>query len=150
MGSNSSKEYMKAYRERNREKLKQQRAEYYANNKEREIENMRKWKEENAEYVLDYAKQYALDNPEKRNAAQMKRHAKKVSASILDGDEWNDFVLEEIYSLRKTRTDETNVMWHVDHIVPLQGKLVSGLHVWNNLRLITAKQNLCKNNSFEV
>lgn len=35
---------MKEYRERNKEKLRQQRAEYYANNKEQELINMRKWK----------------------------------------------------------------------------------------------------------
>lgn len=146
----SSKEYMKAYRERNKEKLKQQRASYYANNKERELENMRKWKADNAEYVLEYAKQYALENPEKRNATEMRRHAKKVSSSLLEGDEWNDFYIEEIYSLRKFRSDETGFEWHVDHEIPLQGKLVSGLHVWNNLRLIPAKHNLAKNNSFVI
>lgn len=146
----SSKEYMKEYRERNREKLRQQRAEYYANNKERELGNMRKWREDNAEYVLEYAKQYALDNPEKRNVLEMKRHAKKVSASILEGDEWNDFFIQEIYELRKLRTVATRLEYHVDHIIPLQGQLVSGLHVWNNLQLLPAKINYSKNNSFEI
>lgn len=146
----SSKEYMKAYRERNKEKLHRQRAEYYANNKDREIMQMRKWKSDNSEYVLEYARQYALDNPEKRNALEMKRHAKKVSASILEGDEWNDFFIQEIYALRKTRTVATGLEYHVDHIIPLQGKLVSGLHVWNNLQLLPASINYSKNNSFKI
>ena len=40
--------------------------------------------------------------------------------------------------------------FHVDHIIPLQSKKVCGLHVHNNLRIITAHQNQLKSNRLEL
>lgn len=40
----------------------------------------------------------------------------------------------------------TGIEWHVDHIIPLKGREICGLHLWTNLRLIPKLENLRKGN----
>jgi hypothetical protein len=52
--------------------------------------------------------------------------------------------IREIYKEAKRLTAETGIEHHVDHYYPVQGRLCCGLHVHQNLRVITASENCSK------
>ena len=62
----------------------------------------------------------------------------------------NKEAIKEIYKTAVELTESTGTVYEVDHIVPLTSKLVCGLHVEHNLRVITFEENRKKYNSFIV
>ena len=93
-------------------------------------------------------RRYYQRYPEKANARYAKHRAAKFKAIPSWVGPEEEFLIEEAYSLAKLRTKMFGFLWSVDHIFPLQGKEVCGLHVPLNLRVIPAKENSSKGNSF--
>ncbi len=58
--------------------------------------------------------------------------------------------IQAIYEEAKRLTIETGIKHQVDHIIPLKHPLVCGLHVKENLRVITQEENYKKNNKFII
>ena len=104
------------------------------------------WREANKERYANYFVEYAKANRGKVNAKWMKREAAKKSRTpswLSDDEHW---MIEQVYDIAAIRTKMLGISFHVDHIIPLQGKTVSGLHVPWNLQVISAKQNQMKSN----
>jgi hypothetical protein len=95
-------------------------------------------------------KLYRQLNPHKHAEKETRRRLAKIQrtpAWLTVDDQW---VIEQAYELAALRTKMLGVTFEVDHIVPLQGKFVSGLHVPTNLQVIPALANRQKTNRFEV
>jgi hypothetical protein len=72
---------------------------------------------------------------------------KRTPKWLTEEDIW---MISEAYELASIRTKLFGFVWEVDHIVPLRGKLVSGLHVPHNLQIIPKVDNVKKSNQFIV
>ena len=108
------------------------------------------WAKNNRDKVRINAKRYADKNPDKSAAKEGKRRPSKLNRTPhwLSKEELNK--IKEVYKTAKQLTKETGIVHHVDHIIPLQGRQVSGLHILCNLQVITAKDNLVKFNKFII
>ena len=116
------------------------------NNKDKANESNRLYRLSNKEKIAEYRKNYAKENAGSINNRTAKRRAKKLKASPEWADNWK---IKQYYTVARKLTESTGIQFVVDHIIPLQSKIVSGLHVENNLQIITEHENAVKHNKFE-
>ena len=151
-------------------------ASWYSNNKKRKAYTVSKWQIANKEHIstlnkLSYRRnlaenrakratyhkehkqqeklwrqQYLKNNPHlarvwvsKRRTAKMQRFPKWLTALDLDK-------ITEFYVYAELLTQATGIAHEVDHIIPLQGKNISGLHIPTNLQILTRYENRSKGN----
>ena len=136
----------------------------------------KKWMKDNAVERKKYTDKYKSDNADKINAywetesgknvrqkiiakrkskggyayQRMIDNMRKLSRVVSWEQELTEFVGKEAHSLAKLREQTIGGKWSVDHIIPVRGKIVSGLHTWNNLQVIPMQQNRSKFNRLEV
>lgn len=144
------REYDLKYMEKNKEALREKRKKYRDNNKELISGYSKKSRErkvpkndlEKAARKIEINRDYL-----RRKAYFISYHAMRRAEKISRTPAWADRkAIAAVYRLRLEMELRTGVPHHVDHIVPLRGKFVCGLHVEYNLRVITAQENLLKRN----
>ena len=91
---------------------------------------------------------YAQEHKDVVNAAVARRRAARIKRTPL----WADKEKIKSYYAVCAFFNEVNgyIKYHVDHIIPMQAELVSGLHVHNNLQILPWRDNVTKKNKFEV
>lgn len=131
-------------------KTRDQRSEY---NKKYHIENRqdratkgKKRRSENKEKYAAISKRWQSNNPDKVRELSARYRAKKLQAT----PEWltqeHLDQIKDIYAHARDCEVVTGDQYHVDHIVPLQGKDICGLHVPWNLQVLPAEVNQSKSN----
>lgn len=109
---------------------------------------MSEYAQANRSKIRSIASNWQKNNKGKVNANTALRHAAKMKRKPNWLTKEDKSYIKCLYQLAAMRNKESDIKWHVDHIVPLQGETVSGLHVPWNLRVIPAEDNIRKNNRF--
>lgn len=136
---------------------------WYEANKDVHAVRVKTWQKNNKEAVKLAAKAWQKNNPEKvkekhlryirkhpdaytaRAVASVAKRAKRTPKWLTSEDRW---LMRQAYELAKLRTKMLGFVWEVDHIIPLRGDTVSGLHVPDNLQVIPKVINREKRNRF--
>lgn len=113
------------------------------------VERVQQWRRDNEDYYREKKREHYTNNKEQ----YADRVKKRREALELRTPKWlTDKQLQQIndfYKRAKKLKQATGIDYHVDHIVPLQGELVSGLNVPWNLQLLSADDNDGKGVKFD-
>ncbi len=118
------------------------------NNREDRKRYMAEYAHKNREKIRAIASNWQANNKGKVNANTALRHTAKMKRTPTWLSKEEKQRIKCLYQLSAMYSRESGYDWHVDHTIPLQGETVSGLHVYNNLRVVPAVENMRKNNRY--
>jgi DNA-directed RNA polymerase subunit RPC12/RpoP len=145
----SQKIYLARRKERNPDRVRLlQRArwhEWKERNKEKEAERLRQYFQNNKDQYRKVQKRWRAQNKPMLAAKSQRRRAYKDRRT----PSWADHeAIAMFFEMARRVSQCTGIPHHVDHIIPLYGRNVCGLHVESNLRVIPKTLNLRKGNKF--
>lgn len=139
---------LKKYRSAHPERISEQGRSWRTKNPARVKANNDRWQNANKEKFLGISSSWKRRNRPHVNAKVTERRLMQIQrtpAWLTDEDRAN---IKKFYELAAELTKAYGSPWHVDHIIPLRGKIVSGLHVPWNLQVLPASVNVRKGNRF--
>jgi hypothetical protein len=139
------REYRKKYEEDNKEQRSLYKKMYRDQHKD-VVNPARSLRRKNDPEYRSICNRWAKNNPDGKAAHRAKRRASKLKATPnwLTDNDWME--IRRYYKVASFLTKKTGIKYCVDHIHPLQGKEVCGLHVPWNLQLLTDAENTSKGN----
>ena len=163
--------YRKAQYAANRDTILARNKTWRAANPERNAELVAKWHAENPDRVREIKRKHAethdrpyvsrgpirnrlahekhkAAHPEYVRVANQRRRSGVAERTPSWDAELDALVFREAARLAVSREKVTGFKWEIDHTLPLKGKAVSGLHVWNNLQVVPKAYNRAKSNNF--
>ncbi len=104
------------------------------------------YRDSNKILISKRLKKYRENNKSKFSSYTAKRRASKLQATPkwLTVEDLRN--IQELYEIAQAFKLYTGQDYHIDHIIPLQGETVCGLHVPWNLQILEASENIRKSN----